>query len=399
MFEDRFPGSSTINTEDHSVTPPGAIFLWGGVALGLLLLAGLLTRGFGLLGPRRAGAEAPALIHRGDEIIVPAGSRLRSQLVVEAAPERLTSAQLDLPAIVEADPARTAAVLTPLGGRIVTLRVGLGDRVSRGQVLAVIDSPDLAQAYDDFDKAADALTLSTRDLARIEGQAKIGAASARDVDQARSDRTQALAEYTRTRLRLAAIGMPLNDPPSRSSLLIVRSPLAGSVTALSVAPGNMVNDPTQPLMTVADLSTVWATALVAEKDVAAVAKGEDAAVRLTAYPGRTLKGTVAFVSDVLEPDSRRDEVRIALLNPGYRLKPNMYATVTLRAPRREQVVLPAAALLMNNDRMSVFVATAPWTFERRTVVAQLTDGPSVVVVSGLSPGETVVVSGGILLND
>jgi len=147
------------------------------------------------------------------------------------------------------------------------------------------------------------------------------------------------------------------------------------------------------------LSTVWVTALVAEKDVAQVSKDQAAEVDLMAYPDRALHGRVLFVSDVIEPDSRRNKIRIAFANPTYALKPNMFATVTLTGSVRYQVVLPSSALLMNNDRTSVFVATAPWTFERRNVETQLEEGASVAIRSGIEAGEQVVVKGGILLND
>jgi membrane fusion protein, heavy metal efflux system len=385
-------------TYEHTATRRGAAFLWGGIALGLLLLTGLLTKGFGLAAPGSPVEEAPGLLRRGNEIIVPDGSPLRARLTVTPAAAELTRSRWVLPGIVEADPARTAAVLTPLGGRIVKLEVALGDRVSRGQVLAVIDAPDLAQAYDDNDKAADTFELTAKTLARQEGQLKIGAASDHDLDQARSDHAQAAAEYARTRARLETLGASA-DPAKRSRLLIVSAPIAGSVTALSVAPGEMINDPTQPMMTVADLSTVWVTALVPEKDIGGVSVGDDAEVSLDAYPHESLHGKVSFVSDVLEPDSRRDKVRIAFPNPRHALKPNMFATVTLLGPPERRVVLPTSALLMNNDRTSVFVAIAPWTFMRRTVVPRLEEGTAVTIDSGVEPGESVVVRGGILLND
>jgi cobalt-zinc-cadmium efflux system membrane fusion protein len=274
----------------------------------------------------------------------------------------------------------------------------LGDRVVRGQVLAVIDSPDLGQAYDDDAKAADTARLTAKNLARQEAQNKLGVASDRDLDQARSDHTQAAAEYARTQARLKILGGSSGDRPSSHSLTVT-APSAGSITTLTVAPGTMINDPTQPLMTIADLSTVWVTALVPESDVAAVTKNQDAQVALSAYPERTWRGKILFVSDVIEPDSRRNKVRIAFANGDYSLKPNMFATVTLVGPQRSQVVLPSSALLMNNDRTSVFVATAPWTFERRNVEPQLEEGSSVAIRSGVTAGEQVVVMGGILLND
>jgi membrane fusion protein, heavy metal efflux system len=384
---------------DHEPSFRGRAFLWGGLGLGLLFLAVLLTKGFGLLGRSDKGHEAPDLmVRQGDKILIPEGSALRNRLTVEPASAKAVSPKLTLPGIVESDPARTAAVLTPLGGRVISLKVALGDRVTRGQALAVIDSPDLGQAFDDDAKAADTATLTAKILERQEAQNKIGAASDRDLDQARSDHTQAAAEYARTQARLNMLGVSPGNRPS-SHLLTVSAPVSGSVTTLAVTPGTMINDPTQPLMTVADLSTIWVTAMAAEKDVAAVSKNQDAEVILAAYPDRVLHGKVLFVSDVIEADSRRNKIRIAFANSDYALKPNMFATVTLAGAGRSLVVLPSSALLMNNDRTSVFVATAPWTFERRTVDPQLEEGSSVAIRSGVAAGEQVIVKGGILLND
>jgi cobalt-zinc-cadmium efflux system membrane fusion protein len=384
---------------DHQPAFRGRAFFWGGIGLGLLLMAILFTHGFGLIGGAAKVAEGPAWMERqGNKILIPEGSPLRSRLTVAPASANSVSRRLTLPGMVESDPARTAFVIPQLGGRVVDLKVRLGDRVSKGQVLAVLDSADLAQAYDDYDKAADAFNLTQKNLKRQLEQSKIGVASDRDLDQAKSDNTEAEAEYTRTRARLEILNAsPDSRGPQRR--LTVRAPVSGSITTLSVTPGSTINDPTQPLMTIADLSTVWVTAMVPEKDVGVAVKGQDADVSLEAYPDRPLHGKVLFVGDVIEPDSRRNKVRIAFANTDYALKPNMFSTVTLIGPSQSQVVLPSSSLLMNNDRTTVFVATAPWTFERRTVDPQLEDGPSVAIRSGVSPGEQVVVKGGILLND
>jgi cobalt-zinc-cadmium efflux system membrane fusion protein len=382
---------------DHTPSSLGRGFLWGGMALGLLLIVVLYSRGFGLLAPSPKPESPPPLVRQGEKISIPDGSPLRSRITVMPVSAQAINAKLVLPAVIESDPSRTAAVLPPLGGRVLELKVALGDRVKAGQVLVVIDSPDLAQAYDDNDKAADTFQLTNKTLERQQEQFKLGAASTRDLDQARSDHAQAAAEYTRTQARLKVIGVPRET--ERRVRLLVTAPVNGSVTSLNVATGNMINDPTQPIMTIADLSTVWVTALVSEKDIAAVAKQQAADVTVSAYPDRVLHGRVLFVSDVIEPDSRRDKIRIEFANGDYALKPNMYASVTLLGQSQSHVVVPTSALLMNNDRTTVFVATAPWTFERRTVAPLLAEGSSVIIDSGLQAGDQVVVKGGILLND
>ena len=189
-----------MQIHDHVPNAWGSAFLWGGIVLGALLVAAFLTRGFGLLGADTTAASAPAmLVRQGEKIVIPESSPLRKRLTVSPARAEEIDARLVLPAVVESDPARTAAVLTPLGGRVLELRVALGDRVRRGQVLAVIDSPELAQAYEDNDKAADALQLTGKNLVRQEEQFKLGTASGRDLDQARSDNTQARSTPARRR--------------------------------------------------------------------------------------------------------------------------------------------------------------------------------------------------------
>jgi cobalt-zinc-cadmium efflux system membrane fusion protein len=388
-----------MSLADHSATPRGRAFLWGGLLLGILLVVVLLTHGFGLLGREEEPAsDATGITRKGDQIVVPEHSRLRERLKVAPARAETTRTSLTLPGVVESDPAHTFAVLSPVAGRVIKLEAALGDRVRAGQVLAIIDSPDLAQAYADYDKATDALALTGKNLQRQQGQVELGTASTRDLDQARSDNSQAAAELTRAQARLRVLHAPV-DPQHRAAYLSVTAPASGSITTLSIAPGNMINDPTQTLLTVADLSTVWVTALVPEKDLGSVARNQDAQVVLSAYPHKVFGGKVLFVSDVIEPDSRRDKLRIAFENPDIALKPNMFATVTLLGDPQSRIVLPTSALLMNNDRTTVFVATAPWTFERRAVETQLREGPTVTVEKGLNAGEQVVVQGGILLND
>src|ERR1700674_5645910 len=384
---------------DHQPSSRGRAFFWGGIGLRLIFLAALFTHRFGLLGRSVKGGGPPDLMTRqGDKILVPEGSALRHRLSMMPALVEPVSAKLVLPAVVESDPARTAAVLPPLGGRVLELKVALGERVVRGQALAVIDSSDLAQAYDDNDKAADSAKLTDKILARQQEQSKLGTASDQDLDQAKSNAAQALAEHLRTETRLKTLGVSVDAKPS-TRLLTVTAPLSGSVTTLAITPGTMINDTGQPIMTIADLSVIWVTAMLPEKDVAAVSKDQDAEVSLVAYPERILHGKVLFVSDVIEPDSRRDKLRIAFANADRALKPNMFATVTLAGTPGERIVLPSSALLMNNDRTSVFVAVAPWTFERRTVDPELQEGTSVAIRSGVKAGDQVVVKGAILLND
>jgi membrane fusion protein, heavy metal efflux system len=339
----------------------------------------------------------PMLISDHGLLTVPAKSALRTHLVVEAVGGGAADRRVEAPATVEADPTRVANIISPLTGRVVELRVKLGDRVRRGQTLAVLASGDLAQANSDVVKAADSLELAKKALDRARGVREAGGAAEKDLEAAQSAYNQAAAELDRAKERQRS----LNGPAAKTQLVLA-APQAGVVTAISIAPGSQVGDPTATLMTVTNIERVLVTANVAEGDAGAVAAGQDADIMLTAFPGRTLRGRVASVNALLEPDTRRRKVRIALDNRDGAVLPNMYGTVTLlrAAPSATAFVsVPQSALLMNNDTISVMVEVRPWVFQRRVVQIGDETDTIVQVVSGLTPGERVVVKGGVLLND
>jgi membrane fusion protein, heavy metal efflux system len=343
-------------------------------------------------------AQAAPFTRVGNRIIVPESSLLRTMLAVEPAAVKDVARELVLPAIVESDPARTVNVMPSVTGQVIDLMAQLGGRVAKGQQLAIIDSSDLAQALSDEEKARSALKLAKQTLDRLMVLERTSAIAVKDREQAQSDYAQAQSELERADARLRAIGAPL-DAKANSRLLSVKSPIAGSVIALQVAPGAYVNDPTSAMMTIANLDVVWVTANVPEKDVSFVFPGQTAKVAVTSYPDRTFSGKVLFVSDVIEPDTRRNKVRIEFQNPDKALKPNMFATVTFVAPPVTRISVPNSALLMTNDTTSVFVEVENWAFERRIVETAYQEGTDTAIRSGLSPGDRVVVKGAVRLND
>jgi membrane fusion protein, heavy metal efflux system len=340
----------------------------------------------------------PMLVSDHGLLTVPAKSPLRTHLVVEAVGGGAAERRLDAPAAVEADPTRVANIISPLTGRVVELQVKLGDRVRRGQTLAVLASGDLAQANSDVVKAVDALDLAKKALDRARGVREAGGAAEKDFEAAQSGYNQAAAELDRAQERQRS----LNGPAAKTRLVLA-APQDGVVTALSIAPGTQVGDPTATLMTVTNIDRVLVTANVAEGDSGAVAAGEDAEIALNAFPGRILHGRVTSVNALLEPDTRRRKVRIAFDNRDGSVLPNMYGTVTLERAAANAttpaVTVPQSALLMNNDTISVMVEVRPWVFQRRVVKLGEETDTTVQVVSGLAPGERVVVKGGVLLND
>lgn len=347
--------------------------------------------------PAADAAPAPAVLREGSSIAVPESSPLRKALRVAPAAETTFERPISVPGVIEADPARLVKIVPPVGGRIERVYKGLGDAVRAGEPLLTLDSPDLAQATSDANKAQAALALADRALTRQQDLAAAEIAARKDLEQAQSDHAQAQSEARRAQSRLSQLGTALGRGNGREYTL--NAPISGHVIDLTGAQGGFWNDTNAPLMTVADLSKVWLTASVQEKDLAAVFVGQQAKIVLNAYPGDPLAGRVAYVGQVLDADTRTVKVRVALDNAAGRLRPGMFASAVLSGASHEAITVPASALIQDGFNTRVFVERAPWTFEARNVRAGAQIGSQVEIASGLKAGERVVVKDGVLLND
>ncbi|AMO94588.1 efflux transporter, RND family, MFP subunit [Collimonas fungivorans] len=332
---------------------------------------------------------------QGERIAIPEHSPLRQRLAVQAVAALDASHVLELPAQVEADPARTINILPPVAGKVLELKVGLGDRVRKGQLLLVMASGDFAQASAELQKTRDALQLAKRALERQRGVQQAGAGAAKDLEQAESAYAQAQAEFASADTRLKSI----SAAGSSGQRLNLAAPDAGSITELAVGAGQSANDTNAALMTIANLENVWITANVPENMLSSIRKGQAASISLPAYPGEQFHGKVSFISDVLQADTRRALVRISVPNADGRFKPNMFANVSFAVAQTAAPAVPPSALLMNNENTTVFVEVAPWTFVRRTIETGNQEDGSIRIQSGLQVGERVVTKGGVLLND
>jgi cobalt-zinc-cadmium efflux system membrane fusion protein len=342
-------------------------------------------------------ADNPAKVTQANgTVVIPEHSPLRSSLLFDTSRTAQVSDVVLATAGVESDPARTVKLFPPMAGRVVAIHVRLGDAVRKGEPLVTLDSPDFTSAQADYSHALIAYRQAKNNLARQQDLAKYGIAAQRDVEQAETDYSQADGDQRRAASRLTLLGID-SAQALRDQALIIRSPIAGRVTDLSVGVGEFHNDPTVAVMTVADLATVWLTANVPEKDLHGITVGDRAAAVLSAYPTDTVRGTVSAVGAVVDTGTRMTKVRVTLANPGERFKPGMYAIVTFSGRPKPTVVVPATSLLQVRDSSYVFVETKPWTLERRPVVVGPLQNGRAVVRAGLSGGQRIVAREVVLL--
>lgn len=330
------------------------------------------------------------LIKDGRRIKIPQGSPLRSQLTIMAAAAKEVQRTLNLHGVVEPDPGRTVRMLSPVTGHIVDLKVQRGDRIVPGQELAIVYAGP-AQAYSADRGAASASALSDEQVPTERQKGFQGNPGNETTTCRRAETGPA-----RSIARLCALTVPA-EGAGETRLLSLRSPMAGSVIDLEIGPGTLL-DESAPMMTVADLSTIWVTTAL-RKDTAPIATQWPVEVTFLAYPNERFAGEAHLIGDMLDRAASSRKVRIELPNPGRRLKPNMFASVTLLWPKEMVPVIPKTALIRKNETDRVFVEVEPWSFEARSVTIAIPQDDQIAVVSGLNSGERILAVGGALLED
>jgi len=309
------------------------------------------------------------------------------------------------PGRIAFDDSHVAHVFSPVSGRVSRIEGQLGTRVRRGAPLLTLESPDVGVAAADLGKAEADLMAADRELRRQRELFEAHAAAQRDLEAAQAARDRAAAELARARQRArlfqgAAGGV--------SQAVTLRSPIDGEVVARTVTPGMEVagqssggNSP--ELFTIGDIDQVWAIADVFEMDLPRVQRGAEVAVKVIAYPSRTFRAQVDWISPALDPQTRGARVRATLANPGHELLPEMYATLAISTPPRNALAIPRSAILHLGDQTVVLVQIGRTEngllrFQQRRVQVESDDSDPGVVLSGLSGGEQVVVSGALLLS-
>lgn len=306
---------------------------------------------------------------------------------------------------VDFDNDQATSVLAPFSGPVSRLLVSPGDRVKKGQPLAMVDSPDFAAAVSAYSKALATaktdrrLADADKDLDEHEGVAR------RENEQAQTDAVNAEADRDAALQALVALDL---DPQVIKALQqghtlthiegVIRAPLAGTVAEKLITPGQLLQAGTTPCFTVADLSRVWVLAQVSGSDLASVHVGDTAQVS----PGddaKAFNGTVDNIAALVNPDTRSVIARVVVDNPGDLLKKQMYVSVKIRSSQSSGgMLIPVSAILRDDENLPfVYVAQPDGSFARRPVTLGYRSGDQFDIPDGLHAGDQVVVDGGIFV--
>ena len=307
--------------------------------------------------------------------------------------------------VVDFDNDQATSVLAPFSGPVSQLLVSPGDKVRKGQPLALVDSSDFSAAVSAYSKAlASARTLrklaeADKDLIQHNGISQREAQQAEtDAANAEADRDAALQALVSLSVDPQAIKALQQGQPMPRIQGVIRSPIAGTVAEKLITPGQLLQAGTTPCFTVADLSRVWVMAQIADSEISSVKLGDLADVQGGAAPN-SLSGTVTNISALVNPDTRSVIARVVVDNPGDLLKKQMYVRVQIHSRQANNgLLVPVSAILRDDENLPfVYVAKPDGGFARQHVTLGYRVGDQYDIAEGLQAGTRLVVDGGVFI--
>jgi len=295
--------------------------------------------------------------------------------------------------IVDFNTDKVVNVFPLITGNVTDVKVMPGDYVHAGQVLGVVKSAEIATYNSALINAETNVRLTEKQLAQQRDLFSTGLASQIDVTNAEVNYEQAVAAKTAAQKILSING------DNRNGEYYIKAPVDGFIVQKNVTNGMAIrSDNGTGLFTISDLNNVWVQANVYEANIAKVHEGDEVDVSTISYPDKVFKGKVDKLMNVLDPTSKVMKMRVVLGNPGYLLKPQMFATVTVNnSEHKEATSVKSSALIFDHSQYYVITIKGHKDVQIRPVEIISINGTTAYIKSGLTPGEHVIGSEALLI--
>jgi cobalt-zinc-cadmium efflux system membrane fusion protein len=325
--------------------------------------------------------------------------QLRSVL----AEHRSIASRLPVMGRVIAHQHRSAIVSYPFSARIAGIEARVGDWVAPGDPLVVLQSEEVGTATAAFYSANADYELAQVNFERESQLYESGVAARKNLSLAETELRVAEATLNAAEKKLHVLGFTegeievLKETHQVNPTITLFSPIAGKVVTNNAVLGAMVDESTE-ILTVMDPNVLWAEAEIYERDIARLRTGQGVEVTVPAYPDDVFRGTISYIADILNSETRTITVRTEVTNTGFKLKPGMFADLNIELSQNgEAVAVPAEAVLDDRGVPFLFVRKGDLRFEPRLVTVGASGGGFVEIVNGLEVGEEVVTVGNFQL--
>jgi cobalt-zinc-cadmium efflux system membrane fusion protein len=304
--------------------------------------------------------------------------------------------ELSLSGVVSFNDNNVVKVFPPMSGKVTDTRVSLGDKVARGQVLAIIQSADVAGNYSDLTSANADLAIAKRQMDNTESLYKSGISSEKEYNEAKQNYEKALAAKNKVQ---SIININGGGKTTSGGQYTVVAPIDGYIVEKKVSAGAFIRpDMGDNLFTISGLKNVWVYANVYEADIAKIHEGYTVKVLPLSYPDKVFQGKVDRISQVLDPQSKAMKVRINLDNTDMLLKPDMFTKVIVNNEEGSRSICVAASALIPQDGKNYVVVYKNDSDLKVTQVDVLkTVGDQAYLNSGVTVGDLVITKNQILI--
>jgi len=321
--------------------------------------------------------------------------------VTEASNEEFSSA-IELTGEITADPDNTQTIGTRLKGKVLEIRKKEGDFVRKGDIIVVMDSPEVARLKSKYLTSLAKLQATQKNTERVKELVKIKLAADQEARNAEAESLtwEMEVKADKENLIMNDIPIPKNnlDSPSADSnqntKIYLRSSISGTLIMRHVSPGNIVAENTI-FVTVANLNTVWFAARAFENDLKYLKLGENVKVSINAYPDQIFTGKLSFIGSSLEKDTRSVPARITLNNYNNLLKIGLFGKALLNVDsiKQDKILIPDTCLLTINGKDGVFIQINDLTYEWKEIKLGGKQGNLISIEEGLKNGDKIVSSG------
>lgn len=361
--------------------------------------------------PPKPNAQQPPVTKsaRSGRVTMPADSPKIQQIRVEdVRVQDIAVDEVVAPGKIDVNPNRVSRITIPVTGKVASVLVRIGDAVRQGQPVLLLESSEADAAMSTALQAEAALTQARAVLIKAQSDHDRAkdlfagqAAPKKDVltaeaalAQATAAVEQAEAAKNQANARLELLGIKGQTFRQR---IEIRAPIAGKVLEMSVVPGEYRNDTSNPVMTIADLSSLWVVSEVPENTIRMIEKGERLEVELTAYPDQKFQARVTRIGDTVDPTTRTVKVYAEVANSGGKLRPEMFGRIRHVDATRPMPVIPSSAVIQAEKQTLVYREISRGTYEPVAVTLGNRAGNNIGVIDGLQPHDRVVVDGAMLL--